>query len=361
MLIAGLMLLLAAVPSAAQMRGPFPIMSTAYFADGSIDYESLKKEAQYVANSGCPGCIWGQSNDAVDLLTREEKRASFEACAEALEGFDITLALGANGTNTIEMLEIAADIERTAARHPRTRIAIVSRPPDDVRSEAEIESAWDALATVARRPVIFQTFGTPDTPTPSVELLVRLAKRHPEIYGYIKEEAAGYGAVERMYEENKHRPALKTLMAGWGGWQMLMQMRHCGCEGLVTERCAYAPILGALWRDFERGERGVKLAESFAMFRLLADQRNFPEGLRGYHLYFLEKAGVFKNRISRQYKKAVVKDAGSFGVGREWKIVDVKLTDLQKKELDCLYKDMTDFVKNRNTQHAFEKRKEQSK
>jgi len=154
----------------------------------------------------------------------------------------------------------------------------------------------------------------------------------------------------RRYEENAHRPAIKTLMAGWGGWQMLMQMRQCGCEGLVTERCAYAPILGALWRDFENGERGVRLAESFAMFRLLTDQRNFPEGLRGYHLYFLEKEGVFRNRISRQYVNVEVKDAGSFGVGRKWKLVDVKLTELQKKELDLLYRDMMDFVNKRKAE-----------
>lgn len=339
---------LMAIPCVTDMRGPFPIMSTPYFEDGSIDLEALKREARFVSDSGCPGCIWGQSNDAIDLLTREEKRMCFEACAEAVEGLGVTLALGANGTNTAEMLEVAADIERAAMRHPRTKIAMISRPPDDVRTEGEIENAWEALASVAKRPVIFQTFGTRNTPTPSVELLVRLAERHPDIYGYIKEEASGYGAVERMHEENRHRPALKTLMAGWGGWQMLMQMRHCGCEGLVTERCAYAPVLGVIWRDFERGERGVRLAESFAMFRLLADQRNFPEGLRGYHLYFLEKEGVFRNRISRQYRNAVVKDAGSFGVEREWKLVDVALTDLQKRELDLLYRDMMDFVKERN-------------
>ena len=31
--------LLAAVPSAKEMRGPFPIMSTPYHEDGAVDYE----------------------------------------------------------------------------------------------------------------------------------------------------------------------------------------------------------------------------------------------------------------------------------------------------------------------------------
>ena len=38
--------LLAAIPSAKEMRGPFPIMSTPYFADGAVDYGSRAREAK---------------------------------------------------------------------------------------------------------------------------------------------------------------------------------------------------------------------------------------------------------------------------------------------------------------------------
>ena len=39
------------VPAPHEMRGPFPIMSTPYFEDGSVDYESLAKEAVWVADT----------------------------------------------------------------------------------------------------------------------------------------------------------------------------------------------------------------------------------------------------------------------------------------------------------------------
>ncbi len=326
------------------MRGPFPIMSTPYFEDGAVDYETLGREAQWTDDCGCPGVIWCQSNDAVDLLTTEEKFKGFEACAKAVEGRKITLALGANGTNATEMLEIAAEIERVAARHPTAKIAMISRPPDDVRTEAELEAAWDALGKLAKRPVIFQTYGTDKTPTPSVELIVRLAKRHPHAFGYVKEEAAGWGANERMVRECAAKPAMKTVFAGWGGWQWLHQLRRCGSEGLVTERCAYAPILAELWRRYERGERGVELTSAFAMYRLLIDQRNYPGGLRGYSLYLLQKEGVFKNMVSRQYADAKVTEGGSFGSARKWKLETTTLKPEQRAELDALLKDMLDFV-----------------
>ena len=337
--------LLAAIPSAKEMRGPFPIMSTPYFADGAVDYGALAREVKWTADCGCPGVIWCQSNDAVDLLTTEEKFKGFEACVKAVEGLQIVLTLGANGTNTAHMLEIAAEIERVADRHPRAKIAMISRPPDDVRSQEDIEAAWDALGRLSKRPVIFQTYGTKDTPTPSVELIERLALRYPHAFGYIKEEAAGWEANERMLEECAANPAVKTVFAGWGGWQWLLQLRHCGSEGLVTERCAYAPILGEIWRRFERGERGLALTEAFAMYRLLIDQRNMPGGLRGYSLYLLIKEGVFTNMVSRQYEKAKVTEGGSFGAGRKWKLETVKLNDMQKRELDILYADMMEFCR----------------
>ena len=334
----------AAVPTPREMRGPFPILSVPYSEDGSIDWDALTREVRWTAECGCPGVIWCQSNDSVDLLTTEEKFKGFEVCAKAAEGLDMVLAIGANGTNATEMLDIAAEIERVAERHPAAKIAMASRPPDDVRSEEELEAAWDKLGDVAKRPVIFQTYCSARTPTPSVELMVRLAKRHPHAFGYIKEEAAGDSANRRMVEETAAKPHVKTVFSGWGGWQWLYQLRDCGSEGLVTERCAYAPILGEIWRRYERGERGLALTEAFAMYRLLIDQRNFPAGLRGYSLYLLVKEGVFANMVSRQYANAKVTEGGSFGSCREWKLETVKLTERQKRELDRLLGEMKAFV-----------------
>ena len=337
----------AVVPTPADMKGPFPIMSVAYHEDGSVDYATLGRQARYVDDSGCPGVIWAQSNDAVDFLTREEKLKSFDAVAEAVQGRSVTLAIGVNGTNTAEMLELAEAVERAATRYPASKIAMVARPPDDVRTEAELEAAWDALGRVAKRPVIFQTFGTDETPTPSVELMVRLAKKYPLQVGYIKEEAAGNEANERMILENAARPYIKTVMSGWGGWQWLYQMRQCGSEGLVTERCAYAPLLARIWRSHLSGDADGDLAEGYAMYRLLIDQRNFPGkgGLRGYNLYMLKKAGVFGNMVSREYKKLKVTEGGNFGVGREWKLSEVTIPERQRKELDMLYDDMMRFIR----------------
>ena len=325
------------------IRGPMPILSTPYFVDGAIDYESLAAQTKFVAK-WCPGVIWGQSNDSVDLVTHDERLRAFDTCAAAVAGSSVVLALGANGTNTAHFVELVRAIENTADRHPTARIAIISRPPNDARSEEDIEKGWEAAAGIAKRPVIFQTHGAKNVPEPSVELMVRLAKRHPGIFGWIKEESAGDNANVRMLQENAAKPAIKTVLSGWGGWQWLYQLRQCGSEGLVTERAAYAPILGTIWRLYESGERGSRLAEAYAMYRLLIDQRNFPGGLRGYSLYLLQKEGLCRSLVSRQYQHREVTEGGTFGWGEGWKLKTVELTERQKAELDALYDDMMDFV-----------------
>lgn len=334
---------LTGVPSPRDMRGPFPIMSIAYHEDGSVDYETLVREAQYVDECGCPGVIWCQSDDAVDFLTMEEKAKGYEAIAAGMQDRNAVLVFGCNGANAEEMLACVEAAEKVAARFPRTKIALSARSPDDTRTEEALESAWDRIGHLANRPCILQTYTPGKTPTPSVELLVRLANRHPSVFGYIKEESGGADVNERILRLNAAKPAIKNVFAARGGWAWLFQARQLGAEGLISERCAFAPILVKLWREMEKGKDADqhRLTMGYALYRLLIDQRDFdnePIKLRGYRLYFLQKAGVFKNRVSR----IPVHPYGT--VSKEWKLeTDVPLTEAQKNELDRLYAAMIAF------------------
>ncbi len=327
---------------AMRLRGAFPIMSVAYNEDGSVDYEGLQKEALFTARSGCPGVIWCQSNDAIDLLTFEEKSASYRALAKAMESVDCVMTFGCNGTRE-KMMKEAAEIEKVAAMYPKTKIAMISRPPDDGKTPAEIREYFEALAGIARRPVIIQTWVNNRCPAPSVKMLVELAEKHPDIYGWIKEESSSGNVADRIKAEVAAKPVIKTVFSAWGGWEWLFQNRQLGTEGLISERCAYAPLLSYIWKRMENGDADGTLAQAYALYRLLIDQRGFPGGLRGYSLYFLMKHGVFKNMVSRQYRNAKVGIAGTTGDASSWSLTNVKLNGDQLRELDALYDDMMRF------------------
>ena len=331
-----------------RMRGPFPIMTTPYLADGQVDYEGLAREARFVADAGCPGVIWCQSNDAIDLLTFDEKRRGYETIAQALAGREIVATFGCNGVDAAQMVREAKAVEEVAAKYPQTQIAIISRPPDSGKTQEDIRAYYEQLAAVAKRPVIIQTYVNKTCPAPDVKLLVELASKYPTIFGYLKEESGGDKANERMLEEVAAKPVIHAVYSAWGGWQWLYQSRQLGSEGLVTERCAYAPLLKFIWDRMENGDADGRLTSAFAFYRLLIDQRGFPRGdMRGYALHYLKRLGLFKTTVTRQYLNAKAKEQGIVAEGgdrHKWKLQELTLSSRQQAELDQCYDDMMRFV-----------------
>ena len=286
--------------AAAPVRGAYPILTTPYLEDGAVDYDSLVNEAKWVDAAGVDGIIWPQSDDSIDLLTTDEKMRGMSALAEASRGFRARLCIGVNGRDAAEMLEVARHAESLAAEF-NPRIVFISRPGDDCRTQEDLERYYESLATVARRPVIVQTYNGDKCPAPSVELLARLAERHPGIYGWIKEEVRdGFEANRRMKSELAAKPPLKTVFSAWGGWQWLYQSRRLGSEGVISERAALAPMLAEIWRLMEAKDETGKLDAAYAKYLLAINlMQTVPGDLRGYQLVFFREKGIFRTTVSR--------------------------------------------------------------
>ncbi len=290
----------ARVPSG-RISGPYPILSVPYHEDGSLDVGTLVDEARFVVDCGVPGFIWAQSNDAIDLLTIEERKASFTALARAFAGKDTVVALGCQGRDTADMEALARHVEALAAECPTANLVIASRPPHDARSQEDIERYYKALAKIAKRPVIIQTYTSDKVPIPDAALLLRLAREHPAIYGWIKEETGGADANARMLAETS-APEVKTVFSAWGSYGWLDQHRRFGTRGVVSERAGYADVLMYIWRALEKGD-AARADDAFARYLLMMNlKETIPGGhLRGFNLYILKKRGIFKNFVSREY------------------------------------------------------------
>lgn len=278
-----------------RVRGPFPILSTPFADSGEVDYEVLADQARFVDWGGCPGMIWPQSGDSVDLLTMDEKLRGMAVLAETSRNLRTALCLGVQGRDTEEMLVYARHSEKLAPA------AIISRPPDSGRTEDDLRQYWRELAKVAKRPVIFQTTGgvAYKGPVPSVKLMIELAKEFPH-FGYIKEEAAP--VIARTRELCAAKPVIRRVFSARGahGW---LYESHLGTEGLITERAVHADVLTRIWDLMQSGQDPDTLRDAYSKLLLLFNLGNHLPGgeLRGFQLYLWKKRGVFKNMISRQY------------------------------------------------------------
>ena len=334
--------------AAGPMSGPFLILSTPYHADGAVNYEGLIKEARFAAEWGIPGVIWPQSNDAIDLLTREERVAGMTILAEewAKNHKATTLTLGVSGDDTQDMLYYASEAEKIANKY-NVDVALCARPPYYATDLSEVKDYYDALAAVTVRPVIIQTYVNETCPVMPVDFLIGLAKEYPNTYGWIKEESNDLEANERQREELAGSPDIKTVFSAWGGWQWLYQRRQIGTCGLVSERVAYSPIVSCIWKMMLSNDRKGHLTEAYALYRLLIDQRFVPyDSLRGYSLYYFVRLGLFDNTVSRVYA-TTPQSNGTYSreAKSKWSLREISLTTSQEKELDKCYDDMMLFVK----------------
>jgi len=281
----------ATTPTDPKVRGPFPILSTPFTKSGEVDYDVLAQEAKFVAWGGCPGMIWPQSADSVDLLTKDEKKQGMKVLAETARDLPTSLCLGVQGVDTKEMLEFAEHAEKLQPE------AIISRPPDSGKTEEDLRQYWKALAAVATRPVILQTTGgvAYKGPVPSPELMKELAEEYPH-FGYIKEEAGN--VLGRIKASVANMPPVRRVFSARGGHHWLEES-DLGTEGVITERAAYADVLTRIWELQESGDDRETLKDVFNKFNQMVKLK--PGSLRGLNLYIWQKRGVFKNLISRNY------------------------------------------------------------
>jgi dihydrodipicolinate synthase/N-acetylneuraminate lyase len=242
--------------------------------------------------------IWPQSGESVDLLTTEEKLQGMDVLAKASRGFQSALCLGVQGKDKDEMLMFAEHVEKLAPT------AIISRPPDSGKNEDDLRQYWRALAAAVNRPVIFQTTGgvAYKGPSPSVPLLVELAKEFPH-FGYIKEEAGN--VLARIRAECAAKPPIRRVFSARGGTTWPLELR-LGSEGLITERAVYADVLTRVWELHLSGKDPNALYDAYSKFLLMANLTetipNIPGNAhRGAQLYVWKKRGVFKTLVSRQY------------------------------------------------------------
>lgn len=314
------------------MRGPFPLLCTPWTADGALDVPTLVREAEFVDACGVAGILWPTAGEVPDLVAEGEYGPGLDALAAraAKPGFRARLSAICPGKTSADALDRVRTVNALMVKHG-IRMAILARPPDDAKTQDDIAAHYRALGALAKCPVIIQTYNG-KSPQPEVELLVRLAKEFPAVYGYVKEESPGGQVNARMAQLVAAKPAIHTVFSGWGAKAWLYQGPRLGTEGIITQRPAYADLLAYLWRQQENGDRDGTLVDAYCKLLLLYNIGDTFGGnddtMRGPHLYVLQKRGVFVNTYTRRRPPKGDRS------GRRWIVEPCELTAAEKAEID---------------------------
>ncbi len=312
------------VEGASEIGGAFPILMTPYDESGAVDYETLARETDFLVACGVNGVIWPAAIDALRHLDPDEERKGLEVIARTLDGKGVWFTPCCPGTNTADTIRRVRCAEAIAARHPGLPMAMLVRMADDGRGDADYARHYEAVATEAHHPVIIQTFA-PKAPLPSMPLLIDLARRHPDVYGWYKVEGCDKGIADCIAALVAAKPVVKNVLNGWGGRDLYYHFRRFGSRGVITQRPSYADLIVKTYRALERDADSDEARDLFQKILFLRNLDDvLPEDeMRGWHLYALKRRGVFRNLLSRTGKRD----------GR-WQVVETRLTDGQRAEAD---------------------------
>ncbi len=306
------------------IRGPYPLLVTPWTEDARLDIDILVREAEYVAGCGVNGLIWPPASEVMGTLSAEEYEAGLRALAEWVAGAASPRVVAVcPGHDSAEVLERARTVQ-CIANETGACMGLLARMPDDAADQTAIEAHYRALAGVVRMPVIIQTFNDGKSPQPDVELLVRLARDYPAIYGYVKEESPGLKVNARMAELLRH-PEIKTVFSGFGGKAWMFQGTKVGSDGVISQRPAYASLFARVYALMKEGRQSddPALADAYAKYLYMCNLGDTfgdtDDTMRGPHLYVLQKLGVFRNRLTRD------------GDGN---LSDYPMTDAEKREVE---------------------------
>ncbi len=321
--------MLASILAAAVLEGPFPLLCTPWTEQAELDVPVLVKEAKYVNDAGVGGIVWPTAPEVNDLDESGEFEKGLTALANAsvADGYAAWIVSICSATNTETAVSRVKRVD-AIAKATGAKMAILARPPDNAKDDADMERHYRTLAKATTLPIIIQTYNG-KSPQPSVELLIRLAKEFPENLGYVKEESPGLqvnGRMERLVAD----PAIKTVFSGWGGKGWVYQATRIGTRGVISQRPAYAPLFVKIWKRAKAGADASDpvLADAYSKYLYMANLGDIfstwgDDEMRGPHLYVLERLGIFRNRLTRTGKG---------------KVENFEITDKMKAEFDARIK-----------------------
>jgi 1-pyrroline-4-hydroxy-2-carboxylate deaminase len=311
----------AAGPASKAMRGVFIILNTPFTSGGEVDWADLEREVAFVDRGGCSGIVWPQGSSGVTTLTKEERLRGMEVLANAVKDRRLTLVLGVQGRDTAEMLEFTKRAEALGTD------AMIAMPPTTGRSLEDYRAYFRALGGATSRPVVVQTSGGAKDLSPSVELIVELAKEFPHM-AYVKEESDPL--VQRMRAEIAARPAMKGIFGASLATGFLFEMR-LGLDGIITGMGMYADLMGQMWQMHERGQRDW-VRDAYGAFLLM---RNLNESVPGTDLYVMKMRGIFKTTVRRTSPPSAAGPA---------KLTEFTPTAMEREEIEFRFAAMKPYL-----------------
>jgi len=234
--------------TAIDFRGVFPAMCTPFHQDGSIDFETLREDAQRLEAAGVDGLVPVGSTGESATLSHDEHIEVVEAVIDAVD--DVPVIAGSGSNNTKEALELS----RRSAEAGADALLLISPYYNKPEQQGFIDH-YTTLADAIDLPQI--VYNVPSRTGQNIEpdTAVELAE-HPNIRAY-KAASGDMGQISEIIERTRDEDF--AVLSGDDG--MTVPMLSVGGTGCISVAANIEPertcaMVGAgLSGDFERARQ----------------------------------------------------------------------------------------------------------
>ncbi|EMA29810.1 4-hydroxy-tetrahydrodipicolinate synthase [Haloarcula japonica] len=233
--------------TAIDFRGVFPAMCTPFHQDGSIDFETLREDAQRLESAGVDGLVPVGSTGESATLSHDEHIEVVEAVIDAVD--DVPVIAGSGSNNTQEALELS----QRSAEAGADALLLISPYYNKPEQQGFIDH-YTTLADAVDLPQI--VYNVPSRTGQNIEpdTAVELAS-HPNIRAY-KAASGDMNQISEIIERTRGEDF--AVLSGDDGMTLpVLSVGGTGCisvsANIEPERTC-AMVGAALADDYERAQ-----------------------------------------------------------------------------------------------------------
>ncbi len=268
-----------------QLAGVFPVFQTPFDENENIDFDTLKKEIDWLFSRGANGVVMAMVSETLRLSSEERDDLAAKVC---------------DMTEGPVVISVGAESQHTAIRHAKHAeaqgaSAVMAIPPVAVAlGHEELVRYYTSILESISLPVIIQDASGYVGRPMQVELQSKILGGFGSDRVLFKPEAAPIGQNLSALRDTTGGKA--KIFEGSGGISLVDSYRR-GIVGTMPG----AEIIDAqvaLWNALAGGDSSKIYKLSFPISSLIALQTGL-DGFLAVEKYLLVKQGVFRNTIIR--------------------------------------------------------------
>lgn len=262
------------------MAGVYPILSTPFDADGRIVYEDLKREVDWMVESGVHGVGIAVASEVYKFTESERDEVLRAVVDQAAGRVKVVMNTGAEGTD--------AAIHYSRRAEELGADALMIRPTSFIPTVQEEQVTYfERIAESVNIPIFLQDQGTA---TVSPGMAAECARRHENLC-YIKVETPP--TVPRMAETQRLSKGTGLILFGGAGGAFVLEEFRRGSVGTMPGS-TLPDMFVRVWDMWKAGDEAAAEAE-FSRYASIIRTLAQGQGLANWiYKHIMVRRGIFE-------------------------------------------------------------------